>query len=239
MRKTYVYIISLLFALSWIPVAGQKSELPDTVEIPLKFRIGLEVTGPVIYFTNKDNLNYEGYISADINEKNTVYLGGGYSDYKYSQYNYSFHSNGIYFKAGIDFNLMKPEKSVGKYWAGIGIHYGISSFASEIPSFQHDNYWGTTTSSVGQRSSLGHFFELAPGFRADIFKYFTIGWSVSLKKLLYSGTSKDLKPVYLPGYGNATKSVSPGINYFIILNVPFKKIKVVIEPEPVEEPIEE
>jgi hypothetical protein len=66
----------------------------------------------------------------------------------------------------------------------------------------------------------------------------TIGWSLTLKKLISSGTSQDLKPLYLPGYGAGAKSVSTGINYYLIFTIPYKKIKVIIKPEPVEEPVE-
>ncbi len=239
MRKTYAYFISILFTMSWIQLSGQNDvEPPDTVEIPLKIMAGIEITGPVIYFIDKNNLSFEGHLSADLNEKIAVYLGGGYSDYKYSQKNYNFLSSGIFLKAGADFNLMKPQKSAGKYWSGIGIHYGLSSYTSEIPFFQHENYWGMASSSSERISSLGHFIEATPGFRAEIFNFLTIGWSVSLKKLISSGTGKDLRPVYFPGYGSGSKSFSTGINYFIILNFSYKKIKVIIKPEPVEEPVE-
>lgn len=238
MKKTFVYFISI-FILSWAQMEGQdNAEPPDSVEILLKIRTGIEVAGPVMYFFDKDNLNIEGHLSADLNEKTSLFLGGGYSDYKYSQYNYSFLSSGIFFKAGADFNLMKPEKSAGKYWAGIGIHYGLSTYKAEVPSFMHENYWGSASSSIGQKSYIGHFIEASPGFRAEIFKYFTIGWSVSLRKLVSAGTGKDLRPVYLPGYGAGAKSFSTGINYFLIINIPYRKIKVEIKPEPVEEPIE-
>ncbi len=193
MRKIYAYFISIQLLVSWSGIHGQ--ELPDTVEIPLKIRAGIEVTGPVLYSFNRDNLSMEGYLSADLNEKISVFLGGGYSDFRYSQYNYSFHNNGIYLKAGPDFNLMKPDKSAGKYWAGIGIHYGLSLYTTEVPSFEYENYWGTVTSSIGQKKYTGHFIEAAPGFRADIFKYFTIGWSVTLRKLISSG--KNLKRLVL------------------------------------------
>ncbi len=245
MRKTYAYIISTLLSFLWVPLLGQDpEEPPDSVEIPLKIRAGIEISGPVIYLIDKNNLSFEGHFSAELNEKIAVYLAGGYSDYKYSHFiiggqnNYSFLSSGIFFKAGADFNLMKPEKSVGKYWAGIGIHYGLSSFVQEVLSFEHENYWGKASSSVEPRNSLGHFIEATPGFKADLFKYLTIGWSVNVKKLISSGTGKYLRPVYLPGYGPGSKSFSTGINYFIIFNIPYKKIKVEIKPEPVEEPVE-
>jgi hypothetical protein len=237
MRRTYVYIISILVVFSCFPVTAQ--DVPqDSVLFPLKIRTGIEIAGPVIYLTDKNNLNLEGFFSGDINEKISIFIGGGYSDYKYSQYNYDYLSKGVFFKAGADFNLIKPEMSYGKYWAGIGVHYGISSFTSETPFFKQENYWGSSSSSIAIEKRWGHFIEFSPGFRAELFRNFSIGWSISIRRLINSGKGKDLRPVNIPGYGNGVKTFSTGINYFLIWNIPFKKILVPIKIEEPEEPEE-
>jgi hypothetical protein len=240
MRKTSVYFISLLSVIFILPLEAQTTEIepPDSVEIPLKIMAGIEVTGPVIYFTDKKILSAEGFVSLDLDENKSIFFGGGFADYEYSQYNYSFLSSGTFFKAGVDFNLMKPEKSMGKYRAGIGIHYGLSAFSSEIPSFTHENYWGITTSSVGRKNRLGHFIEATPGFRAEVLPHVTIGWSVVLRKLIYGGPKNEIKPIFMPGYGLGGKAFSTGINYYLVWHFSYKKIKVEIKPEPVEEPEE-
>ena len=149
MRRISAYYISILILLfSGSSVANGQTEPPDTVVIPLKIRVGVEVTGPVIYLTDKNNLNAEGFISADLNERIGLFVGAGYSDFKYSQYNYEYLSKGFFLKAGVDFNLLRPEKAMGKYWAGIGLRYGLSSFTCEIPTFEYENYWGTIVTSI-------------------------------------------------------------------------------------------
>ena len=232
MRRTSAFIISLLLIQTIYP---GKAHAQDTILFPLKIKVGFEVAGPAIYISDKNILSTEGYLSADINEKMALVMGGGYLNYKYSQYNYDYRNKGIFFKAGSDFNLLKPEKSLGRYWAGIGLRYGISVFNSEIPSFSHENYWGTTISSVGNERSWAHFIEASPGVRAEVFRNISMGWTVSIRMLLYTGTGKDLRPIYFPGYGNGSKSFSTGINYFIAWNIPYKKIKVITKIEVPEE----
>ena len=210
----------------------------DTIDFPLKIKAGIEVSGPALYFTDKKILNTEASFSIDLNEKRSFIFAGGYLNYSYSQFNYQYKNTGVFARTGFDFNLMKPEKSLGKYWAGIGLHYGISRFTSEVPVFQQDHYWGTTTSSISARTNWGHFVEVSPGVRAEMFKNFSMGWNISLRFLVYSGTGKDLKPIYFPGFGNGAKRVSSGLSYFITWNIPYKKIKVIIkkeEPEEIEE----
>jgi hypothetical protein len=232
MRRIYAYIISVLFThFSMIsPLVAQ-----DTIDFPLKLKIGLEVSGPAEYYTNKNILKTEGFISADLDEKRTVILSAGFVNYKYSQYNYDYLNKGYFLRTGVDFNLLNPEKSQGRYWAGIGFHYGLSRFTSETPSFSQDNYWGTTASTIPSKSSWGHFLEATPGIKTEIFKNVSIGWAISLRILLYTGTAKDLRPIYFPGYGSGGKKTSTEISYWLTWNIPFKKIRVITrKPAPEE-----
>jgi hypothetical protein len=233
MCRTSVFIISLLLFLNCglVRVNGQ-----DTISIPLKIKIGLEVSGPAIYFTNKNILNEEAYISLDLDEKRSVILAAGYLNYKYSQYNYTYLNKGSFVRLGMDFNLLKPDKSQGKYWAGIGLRYGLSRFSSQVPFFKKEDYWGITSSSIASKVNWGHFVEFVPGVRAEIFNHLSIGWSVSIRMLLYTGTGKNLRPVCFPGFGDGTKTVTTGMSYFIVWNIPYKKIKVILKKEVKEEP---
>ena len=230
MEKTSVYIISILIFILSFPAMAQV-EPPDSLDIPLKLKAGIEVSGPAIYFTDKNILSIEGYLSADLNEKMALYLCAGYSDYKYSQYNYDYLNKGIFLKTGVDFNILKPQTAMGKYWAGIGLHYGLSSFNSETPFLKYENYWGTITSSVAPGTHWGHYLEASPGFRAEIFRNFSIGWSVSLRKLIYTGAGKDLKPIYIPGYGTADNSFSTGISYYLMWDITYRRIRVKVKQE--------
>lgn len=232
MRRTSVYFISILLVIISSPVLTYAQ---DTIIFPLKIKVGLEVSGPVIYLIEKNNLTVEGYISSDINEKFSLVFGGGYVDYNYSQYNYEYLNKGYFIRTGTDINLLKPEKSLGKYWVGIGLRYGLSVFNSEYPSYNQENYWGKTFSSIAPQTNLGHFIEVSPGARAEIFKNFSMGWNFSLRILLHTNASKDLRPIMVPGFGNAGQTLSAGLKYFIVWNIPYKKIKVITKIEETEE----
>jgi len=234
MRRISAYFISLLI---FLPAGNLIAQ--DTVLFPLKLRAGIDIAGPGIYFSDRNNLSLEGYFSFDKSEKMAYVLEAGYLNYKFSQYNYDYTSKGVFARLGVDFNLLKPEISRGKYWAGIGLRYGISLFNSETPSFQHDNYWGTVTSSIPPKKAMGHFIEVAPGVKTEIFRNFSIGWTIRLKLLISGGGGRDLRPIYFPGYGNGGKRTAAGISYFITWNIPFKTKTVITKPEVVEEETEE
>jgi len=118
MRRISRYIISFLCLLAGSNVY---TNAQDTLDIPLKMRAGIDLFGPAMYLTDNNILSAEGYFSIDLNEKRSVFISAGYLNYKYSQPDFEYLNKGIFFRTGIDFNLLKPEKALGKYYTGIGL----------------------------------------------------------------------------------------------------------------------
>jgi hypothetical protein len=233
MRRTFAYI----FSLSALLIAGTPAaRCQDTILYPLKVNIGIEAIGPVTYIFEKKTFNASGYVSVDLNEKLAVAFEAGYLDYYYSQYNYTYLCNGFFVRAGTDFNILKPKKSLGKYWGGVGFRYGISRFGWEVPELSQSNYWGKATSSIPPTTNWGHFLEASPGMRAEVFRNFSMGWSVNLRMRLYTGTYNGIRPIYFPGFGSSDKRFTAGFSYYLVWNIPYKKIRVITKkPEPEEE----
>jgi hypothetical protein len=225
-----VSIISLILIAGNLQVTAQ-----DSIKVPLNIRAGFDIYGPVKYLTDRNNLSLEGFMILERNSKKSYVLEAGYQNFKYSQYNYNYLSKGFFIRGGMDFNMIKPFAAEGKYFAGIGLRYGLSIYSSEVPSFKHDNYWGTGTGFVSPTIHAAHFIEISPGVRTEILRNISIGWNLRLRLMIYRGTGKDLKPVSVPGYGNGIKSFSPGINYYIIFNFPYKSVYVRPEAEKVPE----
>lgn len=218
MRKISAYFISILLISCGSVVSAQ-----DTIPFVYKIKVGADIFGPGYYLYDNNNLTVEGFISVDIDTNKAVVLETGYHSFRYTQYNYDYQTRGIFFRAGMDFNFFDPVVSRGQYWAGVGLRYGLSVFSYEVPSLEYDNYWGTATSSLPSTTHAAHFVEVLPGIRTELFKNFAIGFTVRFRILIYAGTSPDLKPIDIPGYGNGTKRFSPGLNYYIIWSIPYRR----------------
>jgi len=54
--------------------------------------------------------------------------------------------------------------------------------------------------------------------------------------LLFNTSPDDIKPIYMPGFGDSGKVFSAGMSYFISFSIPYKRIKVITKKEVVEEP---
>jgi hypothetical protein len=219
MWRTSVYFISILLLTLHPKVSGQ-----DSIKVPLSIRAGIDAFGPAYYFTNKNNLSIEGFAAFDYDLKKSFVAEAGFQNFSYSQYNYDYGSVGAFLRLGVDFNSIKPFQAAGKYYAGVGLRYGISLYKMDVPQFTHENYWGKALGSVPSSTHLAHFIEFDPGVRTQIFKNVSIGWNLRLKLMIYRGIGKDMKPVSIPGFGNSVKSFSPGINYYIIFSIPYKSV---------------
>ena len=239
MQSMWRYFISIiLIATVWVC----KLQAQDTIIFPLKYSVGFELIGASKYFYDKDKANLEVFLSADLNEKLSATVIAGRSNYAYSRYRdesfmmYRFNSKGFYLKTGIDFNLFNPKKASGKYSLGVGFRYGIANYSYDFPEINVENYWGSYQTSIPKNKTWAHYLEATPAIRAEIIKNLNLGWSVSLRKMISTGTGKNMNPVYLPGYGNGTKSLDFALNYFIIWSIPYKDKRVIILPKVEEEP---
>jgi hypothetical protein len=207
----------------------------------MKFRVGVELLGASKYFYQKKQANLEILLSTDLNDRVSATAAIGKTDHSETKYRdtsflmFDYRVKGTYFKGGFDFNLLKADKSQGKYYVGMGIRYGMSHFKYEVPVITTENYWGKSKTSVPLTDEWAHFIEFTPGVRAEFIKNISIGWTVSLRKMIDPGTGRHMKPVYLPGYGNGSKSFNAGINYYLIWSIPFKTRRVIIQPEEEEE----
>jgi hypothetical protein len=224
LKATYVFIISLFFLAS----AGAVAQ--DTVMIPLHLRVGADVVRPAGYFLNNDLRSFAVQGSFEFTERLAVTGGTIFSHYSTSRKSYDYNSQGIAFTLGSDINLLKPKISEGKNYLGVGIHYGISFFSHATPRMEYTNAWGTSSMSLPSSNHVGHFIEVTPGVRTEIFPGVTMGWNLSLRLLLSDGTKNSLKPVNMPGFGDCSSRVSTGISYYISISIPYRTKRIIIKP---------
>jgi hypothetical protein len=208
----------------------------DTIMFPMKLRVGVDLVGASRYFYDKETANLEFFINADLDDKKSASLFIGMTDYVYPRYRdatllmYNINAKGFYAKAGIDFNMLHTTKAAGKYFLGVGFRYGISNYSYGVSEINIENYWNRYQTSIPKNSTWGHFLEASPSVRVDIFRNISIGWALSVKKIISSGIGKEIKPLYLPGYGDGTGAFAFALNYSIIWNIPRKEKQVIVRP---------
>ncbi len=213
---------------------SREASAQDTITIPLHIRAGFDIAGPIMKAIDNDLLSFGALGSMDLNENISVVAGARYSSFSAADASrYVFKSRGLNFVVGTDYNFLKPKVTAGKYYAGIGMRYGISFYGQEADSIKYTNIWGTGITSIPLTHNIGNYLEFTPGVRTELFPGLTIGWNVYIKVLLGAGTGHHLKPVYMPGYGDASSTVTTGVTYYVSISIPYRRIKVITKPKPV------
>jgi hypothetical protein len=224
-KRTCICFISLLL------IAGTTAVSQDTVTVPLHLKAGFDLSGPIMKMIGSDLTSYGATLSADINSSLAVTAGIRYSTFQTSDYSYDFMSRGTSVAVGPDYNFIKANIAQGKHYAGIGVRYGLSFYSEEATVIRYNNEWGAGESSVPLSKHTGHFLEITPGVRTEIFPGMTIGWNLYLRMLISAGAGKDLKPVWMPGYGAGTSGLTTGAEYYISVTIPYRKIRVIVKPK--------
>ena len=232
-KRTCICFISLFLLI------GSRAVSQDTVTVPLHIRAGFDISGPILYLLNNDISSYGVLASLDLNQALSLDAGLRYTSFSSVEYNYDYSSQGTSLVIGAGYNFMKPKTAQGKYYAGIGLRYGLSFYSQEASGIKYTNAWGEGESSMPLSHSTGHFLEITPGVRTELFNGVTIGWNVYMRLLISAGAGKDLNPMWMPGYGDATKGMRTGAEYYVSISIPYKKIKVIIKPKREEEEDEE
>ena len=230
---------TLISFISLFLLIGSRAASQDTVTVPLHFRAGFDIGGPVMHMLNNDISTYGVLASLDLNQAVSLDAGIRYTSFSSVEYNYNFSSTGTSAVIGACYNFMKPKTAQGKYFAGIGLRYGLSFYSQEASGIKYTNEWGEGESSIPLSSHTGHFLEITPGVRTELFKGVTIGWNVYMRVLISSGAGNDLKPMWMPGYGDATSGMTTGAEYYVSFSIPYKKIRVIVKPKREEEDEEE
>ncbi len=218
------YFISIIIAQILFPSISSGQ---DTINFPLRFGAGVSAYLPVSSLSGYYPQGYEinGYY--DINERFTISADGGFSKFQYEDYNYKFENSGVFFRAGFDYNLLNPVMAAGRYFAGGSVKYGFSVYDFNNPSIEYLSYWGNYETSAPELRKTAHFIEFSPTLTAELFKNVFVGWSVDIRVLLWSGAGEDLRPIDIPGFGNGSKTISLGMNYYLSIRIPYKTKKVI------------
>jgi len=199
----------------------------DTVNFPLRLGAGAALFSPVSALAGRYPGGFEASGFYDMSERITLVADGGFSSFVQENHNYGYENNGIYFRAGADYNLLNPVQAAGRYYAGISLKYGLSLFSHSNQFIEYDSFWGTYTTSKQSSFHGAHFLEVSPGVRAELFRNFFIGWGVNIRFLVYGGTGEDMRAIDIPGFGNGSKPLSSGINYFISYRIPYRHKRVI------------
>ena len=137
---------------------------------------------------------------------------------KTTENNIGFKTNGIFGRAGIDFNLMKSKnnKKNANNLFFVGARLGFANFKYDLTNVViTDDYWNESqTMNYIDESASKMWFEIVAGIRVEIAKNIFMGWTARNKNLIGEDPIGTMSPWYIPGFGKTTGSAWT-LNYVV------------------------
>ncbi len=197
----------------------------DTVKEKIYFRslrFGTDLLALVL--TNSDR--FDGWeLNADA-DFGRFYLAGDYGfavrDEVLSTGG-NYHSDGNYWRAGFDLNLLRKDPDRNMLF--FGLRYARSSFSEKVNFLGTDPYFGDVQFQLENPAASAAWAEFVGGLRVKIWKEFWMGFTSRMKLALAVRGTTDLGSYYVPGYGVIGQGLTWGFNYQIFWRIPFVREK--------------
>lgn len=230
MRSIFKYIISKLsFLLLLIIMASAFTPSNAQFKSDDKYglRLGIDLSRIPVHYFNPYRTDFE--FQADARVDSDLYLAAD-AGWNRTQLDnkpvYEYNSNGVYLKAGVDYNLIKLQFPQEANMVYAGFRYGIARMTRTIPQYQiNDPYWGNVNGNFSSKALMPQWGELILGIKAEVLNNFFMGWALHLRILTTQNIGNPVRPYIVPGFGNATKNSVFDVSYTISYRIPLWKPK--------------
>jgi hypothetical protein len=171
-----------------------------------------DVGSPIISFFGGFARSYE--VQLDVNLYRRLYpiFEMGYATaQKEALSGIIYNTKAPFFRLGLNYGLLKPIKDDGsersvKCYPFVGLRYAFSPVTYNLLNVEiKDEYWGTSDiENFRDNVEYAGWMEVVGGVRVDLFKGFTLGWSIRIKTFLHTSAPDKTYVWYVPGYGKSS-----------------------------------
>lgn len=182
-----------------------------------QLRFGADLSKPIGNLLNHTRYGYEFLL--DYYYKKELYFvleaGWGGADIAYPDLWYM--SRNVFFKAGVDKNMIPRLFPSDPDMLFVGFRYGIGLISRGEAGFvTDDNFWGQTTGTVPAKNQTAHWGELTAGIRVELWKGVFTGYNVRARFLMNQQAFRELPPAYIAGYGKGEKTLTFDFSFYLL-----------------------
>ena len=223
---TFSFLVTLCFYSFSFAQNDSTLYAPVKEREPIHFlgvKFGINVGRFSDFLFKPERFSYEGSFDFNLNNKYFGLVETGYSEVDILEKNYHYKSDGYFVKVGLEYNMLKKQPTD---FLGAGIKLGMSNFSHSASDITIDiDHWGTYNTTIDPINDKMFWIEASLGVKGEIFKNVYLGWSALVKMRLSGGKDSNFQPYNVPGFGDSSKSLKLGANYYIYYQIPFNRNK--------------
>ena len=215
-----------LFFILFILISPFISFAQKDLERKIFIRPGIDLSRFIVPYTgDRKPSGAEFSVDAEIKYNFFPTIEAGFSTLKDHTEAHEYDLNGGYFRAGLNYSITKYKHRLDRDIFFIGARYGFSAFSHQASRISISNQWGTFETSIPETQLNAHWFEGVVGLRAEFLDNFFMGFTLRIKSMITHADYGNYTPYWVPGYGEATKSMAVGLSYSVFYSIPIKKFK--------------
>ena len=217
--KTLKYILlSSILLITPVKAMSQNNIQGDTVSCNLLDIQGLSVSTDIFGYAYSLLEDYtSGEVSVELNLGNKYYpvveMGYGTSDYTDETYGIHYKSSAPYFRVGLNYNFnnKKGEAPRKSYIYGLArVGWTKPKYDVSAPPMTDPVWGGTVPLDITDAQGSFCWFELGIGVKVNIWKNFSMGWSIRYKARMHKTGDDNSYIWYAPGFGNSRHTTFGG-----------------------------
>lgn len=201
-------MLALALGAAALPVAARSDDKDgaqqpnDSVSLFRGVSVSADMVG-LVQIALSDYGQYEAALRVNLRDKYfpIVEVGIGKADAENVGTRLTYKTSAPYFRAGMDFNMMKNKHDAYRIYVGARYaftYFNYDAFSTGVT----DPVWGDAADYrlEGVKCNY-HWLEAAVGVDAKIFGPLRLGWSVRYRKRLFHNDGDYGNTWYVPGFG--------------------------------------
>ncbi|MCC5920878.1 MAG: DUF6048 family protein [Cyclobacteriaceae bacterium] len=141
----------------------------------------------------------------------------------------NYNMSGSFFRVGIDYNVLYLDSAMNAFF--VGLRHGRAAFSENLRSNFPHPIFGDVVTDASNPSVNGSWWEMAFGFKAQVYKNIYMGYTLSMRIFPSASGQTEMGTYWVPGLGRVEEGINFGFNYHIMYRIPFRQ-KYFHIPEP-------
>ena len=198
----------------------------DTTEVVIfqpSVRVGFDVATALNRIWQPEVRELEFSLDGEFMPNWFIAAEAGHLDIQIERESFDYNSNGVFFRVGADYNVLRKRDDTSNDVIILFARYGFATLTHSSDRIQVSNqYWGDLDTSFSSEKINSHWVELGFSIKAELYRNIFIGWAVRGKYLLYRSRDSLVDPYLIPGFGSIGKNnTAYSMHYGIYYRIPY------------------
>ncbi len=192
--------------------------------VPTQVKLGTDLSYAGLSLLKENRSLYE--LNADIDFYRFLLTADfGLSDYDLIDESFNYNNSGSYYRAGLDYNLLKITPDENTIY--LGMRYVASDYTENFNYYYSDPFYGDFQEDITAIKRNSRWFEMVLGMKVKVWDRIFLGWTGRFKFLKStSSLPSSFGNYWIPAYGKGVNDTMWGLNYQIFYSLPVRKRKV-------------